>query len=142
MQAIVKSSAEPLNQANNPPLNAPFNEPLVIKMETLEGEPKLLGGREESRDLWDIRNCLTVLKLPYAEICGSRDLWDIRNCLTVLKLPYESEAHKYRDGGWSGVSLLGKEEAVKLRAVPCCTWWAFAHTLVTSQFVLGRRDYP
>ena len=38
--------------------------------------------------------------------------------------------------------MLRKEEAVKLRAAHRGTWWAFAHTLVTSQFVLGRRDYP
>ena len=34
--------------------------------------------------------------------------------------------------------MVGVILAVKLRAM----WWAFAHTLVTSQFVLGIRDYP
>ena len=38
--------------------------------------------------------------------------------------------------------MLRKEEAVKLRAAHRGTWWAFAHTLVTIQFVLGIRDYP
>ena len=47
----------------------------------------------------------------------SRDLWDIPRCLTVSKLFGESKAHPqagqpipYREGGWSGVSLLRKEE--------------------------------
>ena len=38
--------------------------------------------------------------------------------------------------------MLRKEEAVKLRAAHRGTWLAFAHTLVTSQFVLKKGDYP
>ena len=79
-------------------------------------------------------------------------MWDIPSCLTVSKLLDESEAHKRASqystrkgvvrGRTRGYPLLRKEEAVKLRAVHRGTWWAFAHTVVTSQFVLGKWDYP
>ena len=38
--------------------------------------------------------------------------------------------------------MLRKEEAVKIQAAHRGTLWAFAQTLVTGQFVLGRRDFP
>ena len=118
------------NRVRNPttetcPLNAPFEE-----IPPVNGE----GGYQ---------NCLG----GWAE---SRDLWDNPHCLNVLKLLDQSESHKWASryrtregvGRCSRLSLLCKREPFKLRAAHRGTWWAFAYTLVTSQFVLGIQDYP
>ena len=97
----------------------------------MEREPRLLRGRSGEQRSVPI-------------------LWDIPRCLIVSKLLDESEAHKrasqYRTGkgvgrGYPCFARRKAQKAVKLRAARRDTWWAFAHTLVTSQFVLGIRDY-